>query len=143
MLIIRQHFYLNLSFHKSFSPLSAVLSGIPARCSIFPAPTIDMKSAILLFSAGATASLTRKHNICLLQLNAFGGCAGPVGQIPDGQCRVGGGLPQSLFQLDKSRGILTDGVGRGCYITPEASQLQCDDGRPGMAARFVLTLLVN
>ena len=102
-----------------------------------------MKSATLLFSVGATASLTRRHNICSLQLTAFGGCAGPVGQIPDGQCRVGGGLPQSLFQLDKSRGILTDSIGRGCYITPEANQLQCDAGRPGKAARDLLTLLVN
>lgn len=85
----------------------------------------------LVFSLGGAASLTERHHACLFQITALGGRAGPVGQIPDGQCRTGGKWAHSSFSLDKVGGIMTDSQGRGCYITSEANQLQCDWGKVG------------
>lgn len=87
-----------------------------------------------MFGLGAAASLIKRHHSCSFQVSVFGGCAGHIGQIPDGQCRVGGSFQHSTFNLDKHSGVLTDAHGRGCYLTSEANQLQCDEGKSGMSS---------
>lgn len=60
------------------------------------------------------------------QLTATGGPGGVVGQLSDGQNRIGQGLPAATYCIDN--GAITDGNGRGCILTPPTTQFQCDTG---------------
>ena len=61
-------------------------------------------------------------------MTAYGGPGGDVGQLPDGQNRIGDtGLPEGQYCIGKYGG-LTDSNGRGCILTPPTTQLQCDEG---------------
>ncbi|KKY17393.1 putative gpi anchored cell wall [Phaeomoniella chlamydospora] len=82
--------------------------------------------ASVLLSAGANA-LVARDGTCCFGLTASGTKAnGTVDQLGDGQNRVAGsGLEAGTFCID-SNGAITDGEGRGCLITPETSQFQCD-----------------
>ncbi|KAK3073745.1 hypothetical protein LTR53_004381 [Teratosphaeriaceae sp. CCFEE 6253] len=67
----------------------------------------------------ATAAAT-----CCFNINAYtsGGPGGAVGQLGDGQNRIGQkGLPQGKYCIDGSGG-LTDANGRGCILTPPTTQ---------------------
>lgn len=63
---------------------------------------------------------------CCFQLTASGGVSGVVGQLADGQNRVGGSYPTGTYCINN--GGLTDGQGRGCILTSPSSQFQCDVG---------------
>lgn len=66
-----------------------------------------------LFAASASALVSRANPCCFgLTVNP----GGIVGQLADGQNRIGGGLPKGTFCID-SNGALTDGKGRGCILT--------------------------
>ncbi|KKK19307.1 hypothetical protein AOCH_000614 [Aspergillus ochraceoroseus] len=78
------------------------------------------------FAAGANALVSR-DNSCCFHITASGKTSGTVGQLGDGQNRIGGGLPEAQFCLDSNGGI-TDGSGRGCIITSPTTQFQCDLG---------------
>ncbi|KZF26270.1 hypothetical protein L228DRAFT_264689 [Xylona heveae TC161] len=80
----------------------------------------------LALALGANALVARDGNCCF-HLTASGGESGTVGQLSDGQNRIGGGLSPATYCID-SNGGLTDGNGRGCILTPPTTQFQCDSG---------------
>ncbi|TVY75844.1 putative but2-like protein [Lachnellula suecica] len=78
----------------------------------------------LAFALGASAvSIPRD---CTFTLSASGGQSGTVGQLSDGQNRVGGNNPTGTYTI--SNGQITDSQGRGCILTPPTTQFQCDVG---------------
>ncbi|KAI5197989.1 hypothetical protein E4T39_06954 [Aureobasidium subglaciale] len=78
---------------------------------------------------GASANLLPRDQCCF-SLNAAGGKSGVIGQLGDGQNRVGqsGGLANQQGTYCLSNGGLTDQSGRGCILTPPTTQFQCDVG---------------
>ncbi|KAI4641143.1 hypothetical protein J4E93_008021 [Alternaria ventricosa] len=83
--------------------------------------------APIAFGLGANALVVRQATQCF-KLEASGGASGVLGQLDDGQNRVGnGGLPTSCYCLDGNGGF-TDSNGRGCILTPPTTQFQCDVG---------------
>ncbi len=100
--------------------------------------------AISLALAAGTNALVARQPQCCFDLTASGGQSGNVGQLDDGQNRIGGNLPTGHYCID-SNGGLTDSVrwhcpsrlqllltwiqsGRGCILTPPTTQFQCDAG---------------
>ncbi|KAF3052451.1 hypothetical protein E8E11_009127 [Didymella keratinophila] len=81
--------------------------------------------AQVVFGLGANALVAREASQCI-QLKASGGQSGVLGQLGDGQNRVGGGHPTGCYCL--SNGGFTDSNGRGCILTPPTTQFQCDVG---------------
>ncbi|KAF2625474.1 hypothetical protein BU25DRAFT_449910 [Macroventuria anomochaeta] len=81
--------------------------------------------AQIAFGLGANALVAREASQCI-QLQASGGQSGILGQLGDGQNRVGGGHPTGCYCL--SNGGFTDSNGRGCILTPPTTQFQCDVG---------------
>lgn len=71
-------------------------------------------AAIAVFMAAADALVARDTDCCFDLIVGDGGDT--VGQIPDGQVRFGGDLPQSQFCIS-SNGTITDQNGRGCILT--------------------------
>jgi hypothetical protein len=88
---------------------------------------IKMKYAFaqVAFGFGANALVAREAAQCV-QLQASGGASGVLGQLGDGQNRVGGGHPTGCYCL--SNGGFTDSNGRGCILTAPTTQFQCDVG---------------
>ncbi|KAF3039143.1 hypothetical protein E8E12_003095 [Didymella heteroderae] len=81
--------------------------------------------AQVVFGLGANALVAREASQCV-QLKASGGQSGVLGQLGDGQNRVGGGHPEGCYCL--GNGGFTDSNGRGCILTPPTTQFQCDVG---------------
>ncbi|KAH7327024.1 hypothetical protein BKA65DRAFT_61319 [Rhexocercosporidium sp. MPI-PUGE-AT-0058] len=77
--------------------------------------------------AGASASPLITRSSCWFGLTASGGQSGTLGQLPDGQIRIGGGLAPASFSIDE--GKVTDDSGFGCLLTEGIEQLQCDQGK--------------
>lgn len=74
---------------------------------------------IAAFAAGTNA-LVGRSNSCCFHLTASGGVSGSIGQLNDGQARVGDNtLSPAQFCLESSNGTITDSNGRGCVITCE------------------------
>lgn len=100
--------------------------------------------ATLAFGLGASAGALNKRggygggygyggghgsDKCCFEIEASGGKSGLLGQIYDGQNRIGEqGLPPATYCLNN--GALTDASGRGCVITGPTDQFQCDAGAP-------------
>lgn len=86
------------------------------------------------FSLGAAAASVEKRlsyaQGCCFSISASGGVSGTVGQLTDGQNRIGGSYSPATFC--NNNGQLADYNGRGCYLTDETKQWQCDAGKPGM-----------
>lgn len=81
-------------------------------------------AAIAALAVCATARLTQRgdNQKCCFSLTANGGgLSGSVGELDDGQARIGGGLPPSHFCITDN-GEITDQSGRGCILTCEYSQ---------------------
>lgn len=77
--------------------------------------------AALAASANALALFTRAEVPCCFHLNVSGEVTGSLGQLTDGQSRVGdNSLSQSLFCIN-STGVITDSTGKGCIITREST----------------------
>ncbi|KAK5130775.1 hypothetical protein LTR08_001665 [Meristemomyces frigidus] len=84
-------------------------------------------AACVMAFTGAHALATGSQGCCF-GLSASGGPGGVLGQISDGQNRIGqSGLPAGSYCIDNSGG-LTDGNGHGCILTPPTGQFQCDIG---------------
>jgi hypothetical protein len=64
---------------------------------------------------GASAFTAVPRSSCSFELTASGGQSGTIGQLSDGQNRIGGGLSPSTFTIDN--GGITDAAGRGCILT--------------------------
>lgn len=88
-----------------------------------------MKSFMtLLASATAANALVSRDGSCCFHLDASGGASGSLGQLSDGQNRIGDdSLKPAQYCID-SNGAITDGNGRGCILTPPTTQFQCDVG---------------
>ncbi|TVY76010.1 hypothetical protein LSUE1_G007476 [Lachnellula suecica] len=80
----------------------------------------------LSLALGASAWVVPRSNSssCSFELTASGGQNGNIGQLSDGQNRIGGGLALVTFTIDN--GGITDSAGSGCILTPEIEQFQCD-----------------
>ncbi|KAJ5683486.1 hypothetical protein N7462_006651 [Penicillium macrosclerotiorum] len=82
---------------------------------------------VVTFTASAIA-LTARDGNCCFHLTASGSVSGSVGQLSDGQNRIGdNSLSPAEFCISSS-GSITDGSGRGCILTPPTTQFQCDVG---------------
>lgn len=79
-------------------------------------------STIAALAAGANA-LVAPNATCCFGLTASGGANGTIGQLGDGQNRIGGGLPPVQFCIDSSGGI-KDSSGRGCILTRKFAPFQ-------------------
>ncbi|KAJ5937513.1 hypothetical protein N7454_003855 [Penicillium verhagenii] len=90
-----------------------------------------MKSTIAIAAlvAGANALVGRSDSCCF-QITASGGESGSLGQLTDGQVRLGD-TTLSAAEFCISNSIITDSEGRGCVITTETTQFQCDQGATG------------
>ncbi|PMD24454.1 hypothetical protein NA56DRAFT_656185 [Hyaloscypha hepaticicola] len=74
---------------------------------------------------GASAFAVPRSS-CSFELTASGGQSGTIGQLSDGQSRIGGGLSAATFTINN--GGIIDSAGRGCILTPSVEQFQCDQG---------------
>ncbi|KAF2260113.1 hypothetical protein CC78DRAFT_473734 [Lojkania enalia] len=77
------------------------------------------------FGLGTNALVARQSQQCV-QLQASGGASGILGQLGDGQNRIGDGNPTGCYCL--GHGSFTDSNDRGCILTPPTTQFQCDTG---------------
>lgn len=68
---------------------------------------------------GASALSPRS---CSFGLTASGGKSGTIGQLGDGQNRIGGGLAAANFTINN--GGIYDAAGRGCILTRKHSMLE-------------------
>ncbi|CZT00310.1 uncharacterized protein RAG0_08389 [Rhynchosporium agropyri] len=78
--------------------------------------------------AGASASPLIARSSCWFGLTALGGQSGTLGQLPDGQIRIGGGLAPVSFSIND--GKITDHSNFGCLLTDGVEQFQCDENKP-------------
>lgn len=86
--------------------------------------------AALATGSSASALLPRHYQEeCCFSLWTYGGAPGTVGQIYDGQNRIGGGYPPATYCLRGDQ--IYDQKGRGCILTPPTGQWQCDEGAEG------------
>ncbi|KGO50720.1 hypothetical protein PEX2_063580 [Penicillium expansum] len=82
---------------------------------------------IAAFAAGTNALVGRSDSCCF-HLTSSGGASGQLGQLSDGQNRIGdNSLSAAQYCID-SKGAITDSEGRGCILTPPTTQFQCDEG---------------
>ncbi|KAJ5158824.1 GPI anchored cell wall protein [Penicillium coprophilum] len=88
-----------------------------------------MKNIITIaaFAAGTNALVGRSDSCCF-HLTSSGDASGKLGQLSDGQNRIGDdSLSPAQYCID-SKGAITDANGRGCILTPPTTQFQCDEG---------------
>jgi hypothetical protein len=76
---------------------------------------MQIVGAFSIFVAGAKA-LVFTRDACCFQLTSSGSVDGAVGQLSDGQVRIGGGLQPVQYCVDSSGG-LKDSSGRKCILT--------------------------
>lgn len=75
-----------------------------------------MKSFIAIASLAVGANALSRSDSCCFHLTASGDASGSLGQLSDGQVRVGdNSLSAAKFCL--SGGVITDSEGRGCVVT--------------------------
>ena len=82
--------------------------------------------ALAVAGSSASAFVVPRDDGCTFGITASGGKSGTVGQLGDGQNRIGGGLAPASYHI--SNGGITDANGRGCILTPPTTQFQCDVG---------------
>ncbi|KAF3934115.1 hypothetical protein ABW19_dt0209460 [Dactylella cylindrospora] len=88
--------------------------------------------ALLAFASTVYSVVLPRTNPCYkcqgFTITVSGGASGPLGQISDGQNRVGPYTPNpAKYTLGCDGGII-DQNGRGCILTPPTGQYQCDQG---------------
>ncbi len=88
--------------------------------------SLNMKYSLATLAFGLGASAVTVPRSCTFTLTASGGQSGVVGQLGDGQNRIGGGHPTGSYTV--KNGQIIDASGRGCILTPPTSQFQCDVG---------------
>ncbi|KAI9732697.1 MAG: hypothetical protein M1818_007431 [Claussenomyces sp. TS43310] len=85
-------------------------------------------ASLIALAAGSNALIAQRAAPCCFGLSASGAVTGTVGQLSDGQNRVGGGLSPASYCINTDNGGITDASGRGCILTPPTTQFQCDSG---------------
>merc|ERR1711964_671596 len=88
-------------------------------------PIMKYAFTSLAFGLGVSA-ISLPRDTCTFTLTASGGQSGVVGQLGDGQNRIGGENPTGTYTINN--GQITDAQGRGCILTPPTTQFQCDVG---------------
>jgi len=87
---------------------------------------------LTLVASVQSAVLPRDNSPCFkcqgFTITVSGGVRGLLGQLSDGQNRVGPGTPQPAKYSLACNGGITDQNGRGCILTPPTTQYQCDQG---------------
>ncbi|KAK2623631.1 hypothetical protein QTJ16_006812 [Diplocarpon rosae] len=85
--------------------------------------------SITIFSlvASVSSSPLVQRSSCWFGITASGEQSGSLGQLDDGQIRIGGGLAPASFSI--TNGAITDGDGFGCILTDDVEQFQCDQGK--------------
>ena len=79
-------------------------------------------ATVAAFAASANALVGRGANCCF-HIDASGAAQGSLGQLGDGQNRIGdSNLSPAQFCIDSNGGI-TDANGRGCIVTGESSSI--------------------
>lgn len=80
--------------------------------------TATMRNFITLaaFAAGSNALVSRTDSCCF-SLTSSGGASGKLGQLGDGQNRIGDDSLQPAQYCIDSNGAITDDKGRGCILT--------------------------
>jgi hypothetical protein len=116
-------FWSEISFLVLFDSISisiSLSSAVTLGLLLFSPPIsiIKMKGFMtLVASAAGVHALVNRGDSCCFHLTASGGASGPVGQLSDGQNRIGdNSLSPAEFCID-SNGAITDGNGRGCILT--------------------------
>ncbi|KAJ5130293.1 GPI anchored cell wall protein [Penicillium bovifimosum] len=90
-----------------------------------------MKSFIALAAlAAGTNALVSRTDSCCFHLTSSGGASGKLGQLDDGQNRIGDNKLSPAQYCINPKGEITDANGRGCILTPPTTQFQCDEGSP-------------
>ncbi|KAM0705646.1 hypothetical protein Q7P35_007006 [Cladosporium inversicolor] len=82
--------------------------------------------ALAVAGSSASAFVLPRDDGCTFEVTASGGKSGTVGQLDDGQNRIGGSFAPATYNI--SNGGITDANGRGCILTPPTTQWQCDVG---------------
>ncbi|PMD33984.1 hypothetical protein L207DRAFT_571397 [Hyaloscypha variabilis F] len=85
-----------------------------------------MNTFVALSLALGASAFAVPRSSCSFELTSSGGESGTIGQLSDGQNRIGGGLSATTFTINN--GGITDSAGRGCILTPSIKQFQCDQG---------------
>lgn len=73
------------------------------------------RAVALAFVLGVEA-LVPRDGTCCFRLTGSGGVSGEVGQLDDGQNRIGGNYPHGEYCIN-AQGAITDGKGHGCILT--------------------------
>ena len=76
--------------------------------------------AVLGLLTSVDALVAPRWNSCCFQVSADGAVTGTIGQLPDGQNRLGGQLTPAQYCI--ADGAITDANGRGCILTRTCSQ---------------------
>lgn len=86
-----------------------------------------MQYTLATLALALSASAARiPRTTCTFGLTATGGQSGQIGQLDDGQNRIGGKLPKGTYSINN--GEIVDSRGRGCILTGPTTQFQCDQG---------------
>jgi hypothetical protein len=75
-------------------------------------------ASLAALAAGANA-LVPRADTCCFHLTASGGASGTLGQLGDGQVRVGDDRLETSTFCISNNGSITDESGRGCILTRE------------------------
>ncbi|KAF2871685.1 hypothetical protein BDV95DRAFT_607103 [Massariosphaeria phaeospora] len=88
-----------------------------------------LASATAMIMPPPSLSILPRDTSCAFTLTGHGPSSanGTIGQLSDGQNRIGGGRPIGKYTLQDG-GVIVDKNGRGCILTPPTTQFQCDDG---------------
>ncbi|KAI9798740.1 MAG: hypothetical protein M1833_004570 [Piccolia ochrophora] len=82
--------------------------------------------ATLAFALGVSASVLKRQDAAnCFEIEVSGSTPARVGQLDDGQLRVGN-FPAKTFRADGNK--ITDDQNRGCVLTGDPGQFQCDQG---------------
>lgn len=84
---------------------------------------------VFALSGAAWSPDSQPQEECCFELWAYGPAQGTLGQLTDGQVRIGGGYSPGKFCLRGN--AFYDREGRGCILTKEMGQWQCDAGVTG------------
>lgn len=111
---------------KKYIPVPPTLARVHSGLSLLIVgelllPMMKTVGTIAAIAVGANALVARDATCCF-GLTASGGASGTIGQLGDGQNRIGGGLPPAQFCIDSSGGI-KDSSGRGCILTRKFAPL--------------------
>ena len=85
---------------------------------------LPMYAVPTIASSPTTSAAIAAEQQCCFELKASGGVSATMGQLSDGQNRIGGDYKPVTYCI--KNGGITDSFDRGCHIVPANAQFQCD-----------------